>query len=173
MEKAKFTRSLVLMICIYPEGIDHSPLVKHYAAQQPGISPCLLFNSVCDPRMVAETGIFFHEAQLLPGSAMTLSFPAEAEAAILPHDVTGKVPFRNLADVLATFSIPAGSAEAAQVRDTLSRCQEPPVAGEVKACATSLEGTVRSAMGMIGSLASQGGVLAAVDIESRQHTLMR
>ena len=106
--------------------------------------------------MVAETGIFFHEAQLRPGSAMTLSFPAEVGSAILPHDVAGRVPFGNLADVLATFSIPAGSVEAAQVRDTLRRCQEPPVAGEVKACATSLESTVRSAMGMLGTLNEQG-----------------
>ena len=138
-----------------PEGIEHSPLVEHYSAL-PSISVCTLFSSVCNPRTVAETGIFFHEAQLLPGSAMTLSFPAEAEAAILPHDVAGKVPFGSLRDVLNTFDIPAGSDEAAQVRDTLRRCQEPPVAGEVKACATSLESTVRSAMGMLGTLNEQG-----------------
>jgi hypothetical protein len=138
-----------------PEGIDHSPLVEHYFAL-PRISVCTLFSSACNPRTVAETGIFFHEALLLPGSAMTLSFPAEAEAAILPQDVAGKVPFGSLADVLATFNIPAGSDEAAQVRDTLRRCQEPPVAGEVKACATSLEGTVRSAMGMLGTVNGQG-----------------
>jgi len=137
-----------------PEGIEHSPLVEHYSAL-PSISVCTLFSSVCNPRTVAETGIFFHEAQLLPGSAMTLSFPAEAEAAILPHDVAGKVPFGSLRDVLNTFDIPAGSDEAAQVRDTLRRCQDPRVAGGVKACATSLEGTVRSAMGMLGS-PSQG-----------------
>ncbi|PUZ67811.1 hypothetical protein GQ55_3G464000 [Panicum hallii var. hallii] len=137
------------------KGIDHSPLVEHYFAL-PRISVCTLFSSACNPRTVAETGIFFHEAQLLPGSAMTLSFPAEAEAAILPQDVAGKVPFGSLADVLATFNIPAGSDEAAQVRDTLRRCQEPPVAGEVKACATSLEGTVRSAMGMLGTVNGQG-----------------
>ncbi|RLN00558.1 BURP domain-containing protein 13-like [Panicum miliaceum] len=146
------------------QGIDHSPLVEHYSVM-PSISPCILFNSVCDPRMVAETGIFFHEAQLRPGSAMTLSFPAEVESAILPHDVAGKVPFGNLGDVLATFSIPAGSAEAAQVRDTLRRCQEPPVAGEVKACATSLEGTVRSAMDMLGSPSQ--GVWAATSVLPR------
>ncbi|XP_039803928.1 BURP domain-containing protein 13-like [Panicum virgatum] len=151
-------------------GIDHSPLVEHYSAQ-PSISPCILFNSVCDPRMVAETGIFFHEAQLRPGSAMTLSFPTEVGSAILPHDVAGRVPFGNLADVLATFSIPAGSAEAAQVRDTLYRCQEPPVAGEAKACAASLEGTVRSAMGMLGSPASQGGVWAAGGLPRQPHAV--
>ena len=138
-----------------PEGIEHSPLVEHYF-ELPSISVCTLFSSVCNPRMVAETGIFFHKAQLLPGSAMTLSFPAETEAAILPHDAAGKVPFENLANVLATFNIPAGSDEAVQVRDTLRRYQEAPVAGEVKACATSLESTVRSAMAMLGTVNEQG-----------------
>ncbi|RCV19388.1 hypothetical protein SETIT_3G379900v2 [Setaria italica] len=137
-------------------GIDHSPLVEHYSAP-PSISVCIMFNSACNPLTVAETGIFFHEAQLRPGSAMTLSFPAEAETAILPHGVAEKVPFGNLGDVLATFNIPAGSAEATQVRDTLSRCQEPPVAGEVKSCTTSLESTVRSAMDMLGTVVNDGG----------------
>jgi hypothetical protein len=48
--------------------------------------------------------------------------PAAAEAAILPHGVADRVPFANLGDVLATFHIPAGSAEATEVRDTLIRC---------------------------------------------------
>ncbi|KAJ1266256.1 hypothetical protein BS78_08G137100 [Paspalum vaginatum] len=145
------------------KGTDHSPLVEHYSVQ-PSISTCILFNSACDPRPVAATGVFFHEAQLRPGTTMTLSFfPAEAAAGssaapILPHDVAEKVPFRNLPDVLSAFNIPAGSAEADQVRDTLRRCEEPPVAGEVKSCTTSLESTVRSAVGMLGT---NQGVFAA------------
>ncbi|KAJ1266257.1 hypothetical protein BS78_08G137200 [Paspalum vaginatum] len=144
------------------KGTDHSPLVEHYSVQ-PSISTCILFNSACDPRPVAATGVFFHEAQLRPGTTMTLSFfPAEAAAGsaspILPHDVAEKVPFRNLPDVLSAFTIPAGSAEADQVRDTLRRCEEPPVAGEVKSCTTSLESTVRSAVGMLGT---NQGVFAA------------
>ncbi|CAN6361730.1 unnamed protein product, partial [Urochloa humidicola] len=125
-------------------GIDHSPLVEHYSAL-PSISVCTLFSSACNPRTVAETGIFFHESRLLPGSTMTLSFPGEAATAILPHEVADKVPFGNLGDVLAAFNIPVGSGEADQVRHTLTRCQEPPVVGEVKSCTTSLESTVQSA----------------------------
>ncbi|CAN6361728.1 unnamed protein product, partial [Urochloa humidicola] len=147
------------------KGIDHSPLVEHYSAL-PSISVCTLFNSACNPRTVAETGIFFHEEQLHPGSTMTLSFPAEAETAILPRDVAEKVPFGNLGDVLATFKIPAGSGEAAQVRDTISRCQEPPIAGEVKACTISLESTVQSAMDMLGSTTNHG-VWAATSLLPR------
>ncbi|CAL4905330.1 unnamed protein product [Urochloa decumbens] len=141
-------------------GIEHSPLVDHYYAL-PSISVCTLFSSACNPRTVAETGIFFHESRLLPGSTMTLSFPAEAETAILPHDIADTVPFGNLGDVLAAFNIPAGSGEADQVRHTLSRCQEPPVSGEVKSCTTSLESTVQSAMDMLGTVNGDQGVWAA------------
>ncbi|TVU02833.1 hypothetical protein EJB05_51619, partial [Eragrostis curvula] len=130
-------------------GIDHSPLVEHYTAS-PSISPCTLFDSTCSPQAVAETGIFFHETQLRPGSTMTLSFPAEATPAILPRDVSEEVPFTNVDDVLDAFNIVPGSAEAEQVRNTLSRCQAPPIAGEVKSCTTSLEATVQSAMRMLG-----------------------
>lgn len=124
--------------------------------------PGSIVDSACDLKKVAETGIFFHESQLHPGSTMTLSFPGEAEsAAILPLDIAEKVPFEDLQDVLATFNIPAGSAEAAQVRDTLTGCQAPPVAGEAKSCTTSLEATVQSAMTMLGATGHDGAVWAA------------
>ncbi|KAF8653787.1 hypothetical protein HU200_061906 [Digitaria exilis] len=131
-------------------GIDHSPLVEHYTAASPDISACTLFDSTCSPQAVAETGTFFHETQLRPGSTMTLSFPEQATPAILPHDVAEKVPFTDVDDVLAAFNIAPGSAEAAQVRNTLRRCAAPPIAGETKSCTTSLEATVQSAMSMFG-----------------------
>lgn len=99
---------------------------------------------------MAETGLFFLQTQLLPGNIMTISFPTSEEPAILPHAVAEKVPFGNLEAVLATFNIPAGSTTAAQVRDTLIKCQAPPAAGEVKSCTTSLEATVQAAMDMLG-----------------------
>ncbi|TVU02834.1 hypothetical protein EJB05_51620, partial [Eragrostis curvula] len=145
-------------------SIDHSPLVEHYTAS-PSISACTLFESSCSPQAVAEAGIFFHETQLRPGSTMTLSFSEEAAPAILPRDVADKVPFTNLDDVLAAFDIPAGSAEAEQVRNTLSRCQAPPIAGEVKSCTASLEATVQSAMRMLGVGYHAGGDVWAVASE--------
>ncbi|CAN6356895.1 unnamed protein product [Urochloa humidicola] len=133
------------------EGIDHSPLVEHYSTL-PSISACILTNTICDARTVADTGLFFHQSQLHPGSVMKVSFPAQlSEPAILPRDIADKVRFASLGDVLATFNIPAGSDEAAQVRDTLNRCQAPPLAGEVKTCTTSLEATVSSAVDMLGT----------------------
>ncbi|KAK3136951.1 hypothetical protein QOZ80_5BG0445540 [Eleusine coracana subsp. coracana] len=147
------------------KGIDHSPLLEHHSAALPSsISACSFFDSTCDLQKVAETGIFFHESQLHPGSTMTLSFPGDAEsAAILPHDVVENVPFGNLHDALATFNIPADSAEAAQLKNTLTGCQAPPIAGEVKSCTTSLEATVQSAMSMLG--ATGGGEVWAAASE--------
>ncbi|KAL6841123.1 hypothetical protein ACP4OV_029092 [Aristida adscensionis] len=133
-------------------GIDHSPLLEHYSAL-PSVSVCTLFNTICPQSTVAEAGIFFHEEQLRPGSIMTISLLAEPEAAILPHDVAEKVPFENIGDVLATFNIPAGSPEADQVSQTLSRCKQTSLAGVQMSCSMSLESTVESAMRMLGTTA--------------------
>ncbi|TVT96919.1 hypothetical protein EJB05_57840, partial [Eragrostis curvula] len=82
---------------------------------------------------------------------------------ILPRDVA----FRNLTDVLIAFAIPAGSAEPAHVAATLSLCTSPLHAGELKACTTSLEGTMLSAMDMLGADADAGGVWAATSAVPR------
>ncbi|KAK3140169.1 hypothetical protein QOZ80_5AG0397010 [Eleusine coracana subsp. coracana] len=103
---------------------------------------------------------FFHKAQFLPGSTITASFPAEEVPPLLTHDLSEKVPFEDLNDVLAAFNIPAGSTEAARVAATLSSCQAPPLAGELKSCTTSLESTVRSAMAMLGVATDVHGVSA-------------
>lgn len=125
----------------------------------PSLSVCGAWTGMCTASLAVATGIFFHKSQLRRGSTMALSFPAEAEPPILSHDVAEKVSFANLSDVLATFDIPTGSAEAGHVAATLSLCQSPPHAGELKACATSLESTVRKSMGMLG--ATDHGVWAA------------
>ncbi|GJN35406.1 hypothetical protein PR202_gb24181 [Eleusine coracana subsp. coracana] len=147
-------------------GIDHSPLGEQYSASsRNSLSACALFDAVCSSQMVAKTGVFFLMEQLRPGSTMTLFFPSEVDSpAILPHDVAENAPFANLDNVLATFNIPAGSAAAARVRDTLSRCHAPPLAGEVKACATSLEATVQAALRMLGGTDDHRVLAAASEI---------
>jgi hypothetical protein len=143
------------------KGIDQWPLLEHYSAL-PSISVCALFHTICPTSMVERTGLFFHKAQLRPGNTMTISLPAEPEQAILPHDVAEKVPFENLGDVLATFGIPPGSAEADKVSDTLRSCQAPSLTGEQKSCTTSLESTVQSVMEMLGTTTAD--VLAAMSV---------
>ncbi|CAN6356893.1 unnamed protein product [Urochloa humidicola] len=144
------------------KGIDHSPLVEHYPAF-PGLSVCGAWSNTCTESMAMGTGIFFHKAQLHPGSTMEISFPAATETAILPRIIAEtKAPFTNLTEVLTTFAIRPGSAEAEHIRDTLKWCQAPPqLAGELMACATSLETTVESATCMLGA-AGGGTVWAAV-----------
>ena len=107
-------------------------------------------------------GSFFLQSQLRVGTAMTVSSESAATVPpILPRNVAEKVPFSNLADVLAAFHISPSSAEATTVGDTLSLCGAPPsLAGEQKACATSLEDTVESATHMlvVGSSVRHGVV---------------
>ncbi|TVU02861.1 hypothetical protein EJB05_51647, partial [Eragrostis curvula] len=131
---------------------DPSTVVEHYPAFS-SLSLCGAWTGMCPASMAAGTGIFFHKAQLRRGSTMALSFPAEPEPPILTRDVAEKVPFANLDDVLAAFNIAPGSAEAANVAATLRLCTSPPNPGEVKACTTSLEATVRRSMDMLGAAA--------------------
>ncbi|CAL4905324.1 unnamed protein product [Urochloa decumbens] len=146
------------------KGIDHSPLVEHYPAF-PDLSVCGAWSNTCTRSMALGTGIFFHKAQLRQGSAMEVSFPPTTETAILPHSVAAdekKAPFANLTEVLATFAIAPGSAEAEHVRDTLKWCHAPPqIAGELMSCATSLETTVESATRMLLGTNTSGEVWAA------------
>jgi hypothetical protein len=149
-------------------GIDHSPLVERYPSA-PGLSACGAWSNLCTRSVAAGTGIFFHEAELRPGSAMALSFPAEVDTPILPHAVAAAAPFANLMAVFATFGVAGGSAEAEHVRDTLRWCEAPPrPAGErVAACATSLESTVRSATRMLGAAGGDGVWAAATSARLR------
>ncbi|KAJ1265703.1 hypothetical protein BS78_08G096100 [Paspalum vaginatum] len=97
-------------------------------------------------------GLFFLKAQLHVGSTMAILFQPAAVSPILPRDVAQKVPFGNISDALARFNIAPKSVEAAVVRETISLCETSAMLpGEKKACATSLEGTVQSAMDMVGS----------------------
>lgn len=156
------------------KGIDHSPLAEHRSAAMFLPNACLGY-SYCaisaappppppppPPRPKAAPlprpkappaveGIFFREAAMRVGSAMTVALPAAVPAAFLPQDVAGRIPFGNLTDALATFSIAPGSQEADQLSNTVRECAAPPLAGERKACATSLEGVVLSATRMLGT----------------------
>ncbi|CAN6361975.1 unnamed protein product [Urochloa humidicola] len=85
------------------------------------------------------------------GSVMTAYFPPVDLPGILPRDAAERAPFGNVSDVLAMFAIAPGSAEESIVRGTIRGCQAPPLAGEWKACATSLEGTLQAAARMLGT----------------------
>nr|CAB3462549.1 unnamed protein product [Digitaria exilis] len=158
------------------KGIDRSPLKEERDAS-PYIQPsaCLGYtyqitcgkpppqeSSSSSASAFTPAGLFFHESQIRTGAAMTVSFPPASVRPILPLSVAKNVPFAAAAAVLAIFSIPPRSDAAAQVRSTLLGCRAPPLAGETKACATSLEATVRAATTMLmSSTAGDGEVVWA------------
>ncbi|TVT96936.1 hypothetical protein EJB05_57857, partial [Eragrostis curvula] len=126
------------------------------------VSACAVLGPECARRAWRQRRASSSTRRSCVRAAPWRSIPAEAEAepAILQCDVAEKLPFGNLREVFAAFSIPAGSAEAANVAATLSLCQSPPRAGELKACTISLESTVQSTMDMLGT----GCVWAAMDM---------
>ncbi|CAN6182114.1 unnamed protein product [Urochloa humidicola] len=146
--------------------IDHSPLQQ--ARNTPGLPPPLpscsasfLYSYGCQGKATAAagaaaTGVYFREEEARVGSTMAVYFPAageeEARPGILPRAAAASVPFGDSAAVLARFGISPGSGQAAAVGDTLRWClEEPPLAGEQKACAASLEATVGAATRMLGA----------------------
>ncbi|CAM0943223.1 unnamed protein product [Alopecurus aequalis] len=141
------------------KGIDHSPLTENHTAARflPNAGPRFLdYGTKCaGPHPMSGhivlAGLFFHEADMHRGGVMTLALPASDPAAFLPRDAADGIPFGNLTDTLARFGIALGSKEAARVGDTVCRCSAEPLAGERKACATSLEGVVVSAKGLLAT----------------------
>uniref|UniRef100_A0A0E0FDK2 BURP domain-containing protein n=1 Tax=Oryza meridionalis TaxID=40149 RepID=A0A0E0FDK2_9ORYZ len=140
------------------KGVHHSPLgEQYYAAAAAAWRPDACFGysyriNCGGPGEVAASGFFFHEAAVRVGATMNVTLPPEPTASFLPRDVADKIPFffPYLADALAMFKVAPGSAEAAEMSQTLRGCEAPPLADEQKACATSLEGVVEAAARMLG-----------------------
>ncbi|CAM0943234.1 unnamed protein product [Alopecurus aequalis] len=142
------------------KGIDHSPLKEHHTGTKylpNGILGSYNdYTSQCGDSnqagaYAAVEGLFFHKADMRVGSAMTVAVLASDPAAFLPRAAADKIPFGNLADALARFSIAPGSDEATLMGRTVCHCHAAPLSGEQKACATSLEGVVQSATRMLAT----------------------
>ncbi|XP_078438180.1 BURP domain-containing protein 6-like [Wolffia australiana] len=105
-------------------------------------------------RANANSTIFFRQTDLVAGSKMRVNFAAPASAAkFLPRSVADSVPFSSakLPEILSLLSVKPRSAEADIVRKTLKRCEETPLAGETRFCATSLESVVDFSTVSLGS----------------------
>ncbi|CAN6361729.1 unnamed protein product [Urochloa humidicola] len=147
---------------IIKKGIDHSPLKEPYSATGNPLGRNQAYQGYeKNAHGVPPSGFFFHEPQVRVGSTMTVFLPPVTTKGDLPRDVQEKVPpFGSVKDTFAMFNITPGSAEAAEVDETLRGCSEPPLPGEHKVCATSVEAVVLAATGMLGGT-STGGVWAA------------
>ncbi|KAJ1269006.1 hypothetical protein BS78_07G177100 [Paspalum vaginatum] len=101
------------------------------------------------------TTVFFHEGAVRVGERLLFHFPAAGAAALglLPRRIADSIPFATAAlpGVLALFGVSLSSAKAAGMAETLRTCEMPPLAGEAKFCATSLEALVERAMAALGT----------------------
>lgn len=136
------------------KGIDHTPLLAHNNSDpyigQGKWSCTITLKYGCNG--AAAAGVFFRMEEARVGSTMTAYLPAAgALPGILPRDAAARAPFGDSAAVLARFGITPGSDTAAGVEDTLRWCREPPLRGERKACANSLEATVGAATRLLAT----------------------
>ncbi|CAM0952476.1 unnamed protein product [Alopecurus aequalis] len=99
----------------------------------------------------AVVGVFFRETDIKVGKVMTVAMPSQVPEGFLPPNVAEKIPFGNLNNILAKFNVSTTSREAAEVNYTMLNCADPPTSGEQKACVTSLEAVVETAMGFLGT----------------------
>ncbi|XP_020196962.1 BURP domain-containing protein 6 [Aegilops tauschii subsp. strangulata] len=167
------------IVHLVQKGTDHSPLQQHHSAAMILPNACLgySYRIICNsPAQQASSveGLFFRESDMRVGRTMMVALPAFDPAPFLPRKAAERIPFSNLTDALDRFGIAPGSQEAARVGETLSTCREAPLAGEKKACATSLEGVVLSATRMLATsrpLAAAASALPNSGLPRRAYTV--
>ncbi|KAM5548934.1 BURP domain-containing protein 11 [Rosa sericea] len=84
---------------------------------------------------------FFTLVDFHKGSTMPLNFPNQDHSPFLPKKTADSLPFSTsqLPHLLQLFSIPRDSRDAKHMAYTLDQCEQKPIKGETKFCATSLE----------------------------------
>ncbi|KAL3814146.1 hypothetical protein ACJIZ3_015414 [Penstemon smallii] len=99
--------------------------------------------------------LFFYYNDLKLGNKMLIYFP-EKDPLTSPHLLTKQesdsIPFTSsqLPYILQLFSFPHGSKQALAMETTLNHCEFPPIKGESKFCATSLEFMLDSISNIFG-----------------------
>nr|GMC75572.1 BURP domain protein RD22-like [Ipomoea batatas] len=89
--------------------------------------------------------LYFKGDAFHKGNTINLQFmKATNEDVFLPRTEAEKIPFSSheMAQILNRFSLKPNSEEAQLMKQTLESCEEPPIKGEEKYCATSLEAMV-------------------------------
>ncbi|PRQ23665.1 putative BURP domain-containing protein [Rosa chinensis] len=84
---------------------------------------------------------FFTLVDFHKGSTMPLNFPNQDHSPFLPKKTADSLPFSTsqLPHLLQLFSIPRDSRDSKHMAYTLDQCEQKPIKGETKFCATSLE----------------------------------
>lgn len=101
-------------------------------------------SSSSSSHMELSWNIFFHKDDLKLGKKIPLYFPIK-NSSFTPHMISkqesNSIPFSStqLNKILEFFSFPKDSPQAKAIQHTLTHCELPPLKGETKFCATSLE----------------------------------
>lgn len=112
-------------------------------------------------------GLFFRERDMKVGKVLTVAMPPLVPGGFLPEEFAKKLPpFGDFRKTIAQFNISPTSDEASDIRNTLLDCAEPLISGEQKACATSLEAVVETAVGLLQTRARAVSVAASALPES-------
>uniref|UniRef100_A0A7N0ZTN9 BURP domain-containing protein n=1 Tax=Kalanchoe fedtschenkoi TaxID=63787 RepID=A0A7N0ZTN9_KALFE len=114
---------------------------------------------------------FFLEKDLIPGKQWEMEFPKPKSDGyiFIPRQVADSVPFSSnkFPAILTLLSVESKSQKAQQLKDTLKHCDNPTGAGEVRACATSLEAMIDFAIQRLGKN------IQAVSTESEKYTKLQ
>lgn len=94
--------------------------------------------------MDLSVNLFFNYDDLKIGEKFPLYFPFKNPSKIphfIPKEEADSIPFSlsQLPQILEFFSFSQDSPQAKAIKDTLESCELPPIKGESKSCATSLE----------------------------------
>lgn len=98
--------------------------------------------------------LFFLEKDLQPGTKMRLHFiKTTPGTTFAPRDVANALSFSSnkLQEILQLFSIEPHSQVAKAVEETIHKCEAPPIKGEDKYCAMSLESMIDFATSKLGT----------------------
>ncbi|WOL10962.1 hypothetical protein Cni_G19722 [Canna indica] len=103
-------------------------------------------------RWLVEPGKFFREHDLHRGSVMPMPDIRDKmpPRSFLPRSIAGRIPF-SVTEVRRIFGIPADTALAKAVADTVAECERAPSRGETKRCATSAEDVIDFAVSVLGN----------------------
>lgn len=88
--------------------------------------------------------VFFTINDLKVGKKLPIYFPKRDPSKsppFLPKEKADQIPFsfKQLPQILSSFSFPSNSPQAQAVKETLQQCELKPIKGETKFCATSME----------------------------------
>lgn len=106
--------------------------------------------------MELSSNLFFHINELKLSQKIPLYFPIKDPSTVphmIPKEEADSIPFSltQLPQILEFFKFPQDSIQSKAIKETLTHCEFPPIKGEKKFCATSLESMLENLGQIFGS----------------------